>query len=43
MYFNPIYKNIIDNSISFNEKIVCKNILSNADTYIYFEGFDSDK
>jgi len=43
MYFNPMYKNIIDSSIYFNEKIVCNNILSNADTHIYIEGFDGNK
>ena len=42
VYFNPVYSNIIESSSFFEKKMICKNALSNADTYIYLEGFNCD-
>jgi hypothetical protein len=43
VYFNPLYKDIIEVSTFFNKKVICDNILSSAKTYIYMEGFNNDK
>jgi hypothetical protein len=39
IYFNPKHKIAISSSKYFNSRIICKNILSKANTHIYFEGF----